>query len=118
MDSIFDLAGAMERVEGDREFLCELAKVYLDEVSKLLIAIAEDIEQNDIIAAARRAHTIKGASSNFCAQAVHDAAWDFEQLLPSNTSEEVAAAYDKLLYETERLNVALRQEFSISCSAP
>ena len=113
MDSIFDLTGALERVEGDREFLCELAKVYLDEVTKLLIAIAADIERNDIIAAARRAHTIKGASSNFCAQAVYDAAWDFEQLLPSNTSEQVAAANDKLLHETGLLNQALRREFAI-----
>lgn len=113
MDSIFDLAGALERVEGDREFLCELAKVYLDEVSKLLVAIAADIEQNNIIAAARRAHTIKGASSNFCAQAVYDAAWDFEQLLPSSNFEEVAAAYDKLMHETKRLNQAIQQEFAI-----
>ena len=113
MDSIFDLAGALERVEGDREFLRELAKVYLDEVSKLLIAIAADTEQNDFVTAARRAHTIKGASSNFCALAVYDAAWDFEQLLPSNTSEQVAAAYDKLLHETGRLNQELRREFAI-----
>lgn len=113
MDNIFDLAGALERVEGDREFLSELAKVYLDEVSKLMIAIAADVEQNDIITAARRAHTIKGASSNFSAQAVYDAAWDFEQLLSSSDSEQVAAAYDKLRHETDRLNQALRQEFAI-----
>ena len=113
MDKIFDLAGALDRVEGDREFLCELAKVYLDEVSKLMIAIAADVEQNDIITAARRAHTIKGASSNFCDQAVYDAAWDFEQLLSSSDSEQIAAAYDKLRQETARLNQVLRREFAI-----
>ncbi|HUP81776.1 MAG TPA: Hpt domain-containing protein [Pirellula sp.] len=113
MDGIFDLAGALERVEGDREFLCELAKIYLDEVSKLMIAIAADVEQNDIITAARRAHTIKGASSNFCARAVSDTAWEFEQLLLSSDSEHAASAYDKLRHETDRLNQALRREFAI-----
>ena len=113
MTSIFDIEGALEKVEGDREFLIELARIFLDEVSTLLVAMAHAMEQNDIIAAAKKAHTIKGASSNFCAQAIFDAAWDFEQLLPSNTPEEIAAAYERLLQETERLNQAMRQALTI-----
>ena len=113
MDSIFDLAGALERVEGDSEFLRELARVYLDEVSTLLIAIVDDIEKNDIVTAARRAHTIKGASSNFCSKAVYDAAWDFERMLPSSTSEQIASGFARLRYETGRLDQSLRREFAI-----
>lgn len=113
MNSIFDFGGALEKVEGDREFLNELAKIYLEEVSILLVAMAHAMEQNDIIAAAKKAHTIKGASSNFCAQAVFEAAWDFEKMLPSNTSEEIAAAYERLLRELERLKQAMRQVFTI-----
>ena len=113
MNGIFDLEGALEKVEGEREFLIELAKIFLDEVSVLLVAMAHAMKQNDIISAAKKAHTIKGASANFCAQAIFDAAWEFEQMLPSNTSEEIAAAYEKLLRETERLKHAMQQVLTI-----
>ncbi len=113
MTSVFDLDGALQRVEGDRELLHELAGIYLDEVSKLMAAISRAVEQNDINAAAKIAHTIKGASSSFCAQAVYDSAWHFEQMRPTNTPEEITAAYEKLLQEAERLNQAIRQVFQI-----
>jgi len=105
--------GALERVEGDHELLDELARIYLNESSELSIAISRAMEQNDIIAATKVAHTIKGASSNFCAQAIFDAAWNFEQLQPSNSPEEIALAYRTLLHELERLSHAIRQEFHI-----
>ena len=113
MTSVFDMDGALERVEGDRELLDELAIIYLDEAASLLVAITHAMEQNDIIAATRVAHTIKGASSNFCAQAIYDAAWKFEQMRTSNSPEEIALAYGGLLHELERLNQAIRQEFSV-----
>ena len=113
MNGIFDIEGALEKVEGDREFLIELAKIFLDEVSVLLVAMAYAMEQNNISAAAKKAHTIKGASANFCAQAIFDAAWEFEQMLPSNTSAEIAAAYEKLLRETKRLKQAMQQVLTI-----
>ncbi len=112
MTCTFDFEGALDKVDRDREFLNELAKIYLDEVSILLVAMAHAIEQNDIIAAAKKAHTIKGASSYLCAHAVFDAAWDCEQMLPSNTSEEIATAYERLLQETERAKQAIQQVFT------
>ena len=113
MTSVFDLDGALERVEGDRELLGELARLYLDEVSTLLVAISDAMKKDDILAAANAAHTMKGASSNFCARAMYDAAWGFEQMRSSNTADEIAVAYQKLLQESELLNQAIRQEFAI-----
>ncbi len=113
MTSVFDMAGALERVEGDSELLDDLARIYVKESSELSVAISQAMEKNDIIAATRVAHTIKGASSNFCAQAIFDAAWQFEQLKPSNSPEEIALAYRTLLQELERLSQAIRQEFHL-----
>ncbi len=113
MTSIFDLDCALDRVDGDRELLQELAGIYLDEAARLRLAISQAMDKHDICAAAKVAHTLKGASANFCSQPVYDAAWQLEQMLPSNTAEEVATAYDKLVQETERLSQALRQEFEI-----
>ena len=113
MTSVFDKGGALERVEGDQELLDDLARIYLNESSQLSVAISQAMEQNDIMAATKVAHTIKGASSNFCAPAIFDAAWHFEQLQPSNSPEEIALAYRTLLQELERLSQAIRQEFHI-----
>jgi HPt (histidine-containing phosphotransfer) domain-containing protein len=113
MTSLFDLDGALERVEGDRSLLRELAGIYLDEVGRLKQTISQAMKSDDIVAATRAAHTLKGACANFCCSAVYDAAWAFEQMRSSNSREEIAEAYEKLLQESERLNQALRDEFAI-----
>ena len=113
MTSVFDMDRALERVDGDQELLDDLARIYLNESSELSIAISQAMQQNDIIAATKVAHTLKGASSNFCAQAIFDAAWHFEQLQPSNSPEEIGLAYGTLLQELERLSQAIRKEFGI-----
>jgi PAS domain S-box-containing protein len=111
--TVFDMEGALERVEGDRNFLAELAVIYLDEVSKLSSALAEAYSKQDIVAASKIAHTIKGASSNFCAQPLHEAAFTFEKITTENASDEIAEAYRNLNSEIDRLNSAIRSEFAI-----
>jgi HPt (histidine-containing phosphotransfer) domain-containing protein len=113
MTDIFDLNEALERVEGDRSLLCELAGIYLDEVGELELVLSRAMGQNDLIAATKAAHTLKGACANFCCSAVYDAALAFEQMRASSTAKEIAEAYAKLLQESERLNQALREEFAI-----
>lgn len=113
MSNIFDLEAALKRVEGDRSLLCELAGIYLDEVEQLESVLSRALGQNDIIAATRTAHTLKGACASFCCAAVYDAAWALEQMRPSNTAEEITEAYQRLLEESKRLNRALREEFAM-----
>ena len=113
MTNIFDLEGALERVEGDRSLLCELAGIYLDEVRRLELALGDALGKNDIIAATKAAHTLKGACGSFCCSTVFAAAWACEQLRSSNTPEEIAEAYERLRRESQQLNQALRDEFAI-----
>ena len=112
MTNIFDLDGALERVEGDRSLLSELAGIYLDESEKLEIVISHAMDQNDLRAATKAAHTLKGACANFCCPAVYDAAWALEQMCPSNSAEEISRVCVKLIQESKRLNQALREEFA------
>jgi HPt (histidine-containing phosphotransfer) domain-containing protein len=113
MTNIFDLDAALRRVDGDRSLLGELAGIYLDEVGKLEIVISRALGQNDVMAATKAAHTLKGACATFCCSAVYDAAWALEQMRPLNTAEEITAASEKLFHESERLKQALREEFAI-----
>jgi HPt (histidine-containing phosphotransfer) domain-containing protein len=115
MTNIFDLETALNRVDGDRSLLCELAGIYLDEVERLENVLSHAHGQNDITAATRAAHTLKGACATFCCSAVYDAAWALEQLRPSNTAEEFTKAYERLLRESKLLKQALREEFNMSC---
>ena len=57
MTSVFDMDRALERVDGDQELLDDLARIYLNESSELSIAISQAMQQNDIIAATKVAHT-------------------------------------------------------------
>lgn len=113
MACVFDLDGALERVEGDREFLRELAGIYLEEVSMLMSEVSRAIGERDLATATKLAHRIKGASSNFCAQSVCDAACQLEQIQALSSVDEIEAAHDKLRQESERLSQAIRSEFKI-----
>lgn len=113
MTDIFDLDAALDRVEGDRSLLRDLVEIYLEEVRRLEIILAQAIGQNNIVAASKAAHTLKGACANFCCPAVYDAAWALEQMGPSNTAGEIIQAHEKLLHESEQLNQALRDEFAM-----
>jgi two-component system, sensor histidine kinase and response regulator len=113
MSKIFDIDAALDRVDGDRSLLCELAGIYLDEAQRLEKAICCAMEQQDIVAANKAAHTLKGACANFCCPAMYDAAWALEQLRSSNTAEEIASAYTRLMQESEKLKQAIRKEFAI-----
>jgi HPt (histidine-containing phosphotransfer) domain-containing protein len=113
MTAIFDLDGALERVDGDRSLLCELAGIYLDEAASLETAITRALDQNDVGSAKRAAHTLKGACANFCCSELHEAAWAFEQMPASNPPEEVTIVYENLMRESKRLRQALQEVFSL-----
>lgn len=114
----FDLGDALNRVLGDRDFLTELVGVYLIEISKLLASLELLVEQRDVKAAGGVAHTIKGAVANFCARSMYEAAWQLEQIGHRGSADDIPAAYQILVRESQRLNQALRSEFALPESNP
>lgn len=59
---------ALERIDGDREFLKELANIFLQEAEFHLADIEEAIRTSETGKLQDLAHTIKGAAANISAE--------------------------------------------------
>lgn len=76
----FDLATALGRVEGDRELLEEIARIFAEECPKILAEIRGAFGASDARLLERLAHTLKGSASNLGALALPRSAAELEQM--------------------------------------
>ena len=106
LDEAFDKTRALERVEGDIEFLLELMTLFIDHYPKLLIGINDAITQNDSKALERKPHAIKGSVGNFSADTVYDLALKLEIMGRNNDFSGAREEYIVLEKEIERLKLA------------
>jgi HPt (histidine-containing phosphotransfer) domain-containing protein len=70
----FDMAAALERVDGDRELLKELAGLFLGECPQRMGEIRQAIYQKDGPRLQRAAHYLKGSVGNLGAHQAYEAA--------------------------------------------
>jgi signal transduction histidine kinase/CheY-like chemotaxis protein/HPt (histidine-containing phosphotransfer) domain-containing protein len=117
--SAFDPEAALERVEGDRDLLRQMAQLFAKQSSKLLDEIAEAARRQDGPALERAAHKLKGSVGSFGAQ---DALRTADQL-ETNARECDFAKVDvlcaRLTKQVEHLRSALA-EFTtevVSCAS-
>jgi len=75
----FDLATALQRVEGDRELLEEIVRIFVEECPKIIADIHHAFATSDARLLERLAHTLKGSASNLGALAVPRSAAELEQ---------------------------------------
>jgi len=80
MNIAIDTEAALNRMDGDLEFLHELLEIFADELSILVPAIRAAIDRQDGTALAAAAHTLKGAAASVAANAVAEAAYQLEQM--------------------------------------
>jgi HPt (histidine-containing phosphotransfer) domain-containing protein len=111
-----NLDAALERVEGDGELLKEIADLFLEDYPAQLKQIREAIVKGDAKTVERAAHSIKGAVSNFAADAAYNAALDLEMMGRSGMLDQAEEAYRKLETEIQRL-AAFLSELEIEESA-
>ena len=64
---VFDYADFLARIDGDVELLKEVIEIFLEDTPRLLSDLYTAIERNDLVAAERAAHTLKGAAANISA---------------------------------------------------
>jgi signal transduction histidine kinase/CheY-like chemotaxis protein len=64
----FDLAAALQRVDGDVELLSELAEIFVEDCPELIRKLGEAFDADDIEAVAATAHALKGSVGNFGAR--------------------------------------------------
>ena len=77
--AIFDSTTFMERVLDDETLGRRVIHTFLDDMPRRMEALKESIEKKDAEETARRAHTIKGAASNVCAETAVSPAARIEQ---------------------------------------
>jgi two-component system sensor histidine kinase/response regulator len=75
----FDMAAALERVDGDLELMKELAGLFLDECPQRMEDIRRAIGERDGPGLQRAAHYFKGSVGNFGARRAFEAAGRLEQ---------------------------------------
>ncbi|HZW34810.1 MAG TPA: response regulator, partial [Isosphaeraceae bacterium] len=75
----FDMAAALERVDGDVELLKELAGLFLDDCAARMAEIHQAIVRRDASTLERAAHTLKGSVGHFEAHEVFEAAQRLER---------------------------------------
>jgi HPt (histidine-containing phosphotransfer) domain-containing protein len=103
----FDASELIDRLMGDRALAKRLARVFVDNVPRDLLALSNAISQSDSPAIAFAAHTIKGAAANIGGVAVSDAAAKLEQLGKAGSVEAAALALPELEVSLQALRSAI-----------
>lgn len=106
-DALLDPELALERVDGDRELLREVVKLFLDEAPQLVLNLRTAIERDECKALERVAHSLKGSAGNFGAAKVVSAALRLEELGRSGTTEGAGQLLQFLEAALEELRPAL-----------
>jgi two-component system sensor histidine kinase/response regulator len=104
-----DLDAALDRVDGDRTFLVEMAGIFLEELPVQMAEIREALVQRQVAALIAPAHKLKNWAGNFVAKAMFDSLARLEALGRSGNLEWALAALPELEREAERLSSALAQ---------
>jgi HPt (histidine-containing phosphotransfer) domain-containing protein len=97
----------LEQIGGSEELLRELMAIFVEESGKLMPALRQAIEQQNMAEVRRLAHTIKGAATHFAAHSVVAAALRLEKMGRDGDLAGADEAYARLEREVEQLKQAL-----------
>ncbi len=96
---IFDLADALERVDGDTELMVEVMQLLRDEIPSMIQSLQAAVASGDSQKTNAAAHFLKGAAANLSANAVVEAARKLEAM--ANQGDLSTAKTLLLTLETE-----------------
>jgi two-component system, sensor histidine kinase and response regulator len=103
LEPAIDVDAALERIEGDRELLDEIFRLFIGECPRNMAGIRKAFAERDARLLERLAHGIKGASANIGAGPVSDAAAALEKQAHAGNLEAAGALIDTLQLEADRL---------------
>lgn len=95
----FNLAAALNRLDGDREFLCELAVLFRQDFEKKTPVIEEALEKKDFALLRQIGHSLKGAAAILCLEAFRRAARKLETAGLKNNINQAHAAFRSMKEE-------------------
>ena len=99
----FDIDAALKHVEGDRDLLDEIVRIFADQCPRTMYEIQNAIRAADLSILERAAHSLKGSASNLCATGVTQAAAELEESARSGDSSRSREQFEALESEVERL---------------
>ena len=93
-DSVLDVGQALERMEGDRELLEELAHLFTDEWPKSAAEIEAALKAHDAKLLERLAHGLKGAAANVGAERLSTSALEMEKMSAARNLKSIPAQWE------------------------
>ena len=94
MSVIFDEAGALDRVAGDKELLIELFDIAFEDSAVRIAQIEKAIISRDGKLLSEYAHAMKSAFGNIGAMACHSVAFDLEKIGKSGNLDGVMSHFE------------------------
>ena len=107
---VFDRAGVMRRLEGDRELARVVMEVFLDDVPRQFERLKDLVASGDAQGAGRQAHSVKGAAANVGGERMRRVALDMEKAADAGNLTGVNTRMGELEAEFRLLKDALEQE--------
>ncbi len=104
---IFNREAALERVEGDEEFLAEVVELFLTDSMTRMNEIRAAVAADDGPRLQRAAHALKGAAGYLAAESTCAAALRLEEIGASGDCSFAPAALELLERELQHLSLAL-----------
>ena len=101
--NVFDNDAALRHVEGDRDLLDEIIRIFADQCPRTMFEIQNAIRAADLSVLERAAHSLKGAASNLCADGVTQSAAELEASARSGDSSRSREQFQALEGEVEKL---------------
>ncbi len=99
----FDIDAALKHVEGDRDLLDEIIRIFADQCPKTMYEIQNAVRAADLPTLERAAHFLKGSASNLCATGVTQAAAKLEESARSGDSSRSREQFETLEREVGKL---------------
>ncbi|HEV2205393.1 MAG TPA: PAS domain S-box protein [Candidatus Acidoferrales bacterium] len=98
-----DWTAALEHMDGDRELLDEVARLFADEWPKTKAELDAALECADFKRSERLAHGLKGAAANLGAKALSESAFVLEKLARASQQQEARDQWRIVQSETHRV---------------
>ena len=89
------------------QFVAEIIKVFLDDLSERVLTIGLQMKQNDRAGVAATAHAIKGSCGHFGAVRLMELSRDLEDQARREPAGDIEVAILAMVAETERVRTAL-----------
>jgi|HubBroStandDraft_1064217.scaffolds.fasta_scaffold07131_7 HPt (histidine-containing phosphotransfer) domain-containing protein len=102
-DSVMDVAQTLERMEGDRELLEELARLFTDEWPKSAAEIEAALKAGDATLLERFTHGLKGAAANVGAERLSTAALEMEKMSAARNLKSIPPQWEIVKEEAATL---------------